>query len=192
MQEALLQELNEFLREHLQRQDKSTCIPTQPSSPSAITNDGDGYFDDICMMLNRRETAEADSSTSPSREQEIESFVTENLTCKFNSYLFQVIDQKKMTDSEVYHRAGIDRRVVSKIRSNANYRPTKNTVFAFALGLRLAEQEADELLASVGYSFAQGEITDLIILFCIRHEIYRIDEVNEALLHFDQKLLNEK
>ena len=47
----------------------------------------------------------------------------------FHEKLFEFIDNSGMNDVEVYKRAGIDRRLFSKIRSNPAYHPGKNTIF---------------------------------------------------------------
>lgn len=43
----------------------------------------------------------------------------------FCEKLFELIERSKMTDVEVYKKAGIDRRLFSKIRSNPAYHPGK-------------------------------------------------------------------
>ena len=54
---------------------------------------------------------------------EVEDYINKFRKPPLNQVLFQLIDQKGMKDSEVYKRAGIDRRHFSKIRTNSSYKP---------------------------------------------------------------------
>lgn len=107
----------------------------------------------------------------------------------FTKMLFNLIDQKGITDTEAYRKALIDRRHFSKIRSNLDYQPSKETVFSFVLALELNVDQAIDLLKSAGFAFNMSNKADLIIRYCIEHEIYDINEVNFALHSFDQPLL---
>ncbi|MBT2679894.1 hypothetical protein J7E38_12845 [Bacillus sp. ISL-35] len=120
---------------------------------------------------------------------EIESFIQQKRKPTLQKVLFGFIDKKGSTDAEVYKKAGIDRRLFSKIRSNPDYRPSKNTVIALALGLELSKKETDKLLSSAGYSLSDSETSDLVIQFCIERNIYDIHQVNYALDYFSQKPL---
>lgn len=120
---------------------------------------------------------------------EIESFIEQKRKPTLHKVLFGLIDKKGITDAEVYKKAGIDRRLFSKIRSNRDYRPGKNTVIALALGLELDKKETDKLLSSAGYSLSDSETSDLVIQFCIERNIYDIHQVNYALDYFSQKPL---
>ena len=99
------------------------------------------------------------------------------------------IDEKELKDSEVYKAAGLDRKLFSKIRSNRDYRPKKGTVIALALALQLNLEEAEELLNSAGYTLADGCKYDVIVTYCIAHEIFNVRVVNEALRVFGQRPL---
>lgn len=120
---------------------------------------------------------------------EIESFIEQKRKPTLQKVLFGLIDKKGSTDAEVYKKAGIDRRLFSKIRSNPDYRPSKNTVIALALGLELRKKETDKLLSSAGYSLSDSETSDLVIQFCIERNIYDLHQVNYALDYFSQKPL---
>ena len=117
-------------------------------------------------------------------QNELEEFIENHRKLKFNRVLFEYIDQKKAADADIYKKAGIDRRHFSKIRSNPDYRPGKNTVIALALALELDAGSADRLLRTAGYSLSDADTFDLVIQFCLERKIYGIDEVNLALDYF--------
>ncbi len=120
---------------------------------------------------------------------ELEGFVKSKRRLTFNQVLFEYIDQKGDADSEIYKKAGIDRRHFSKIRSNPDYRPGKNTVIALALALHLERNKADKLLRSAGYTLSDSDTFDLVIQFCLAKNIYGIHDVNMALDYFSLKPL---
>ena len=120
---------------------------------------------------------------------EIKSFVENNKKPSFSEVLFGYIDKTGLSDAQVYKKAGIDRRHFSKIRSNPNYHPSKNTVIALALALKLDLKEAAGLLNAAGYTLSDSELPDLIIKFCFERKIYDINDVNLALDYFSLKPL---
>jgi len=122
-------------------------------------------------------------------ENEMEDFINNKMKPSFSSLLFHYIDERKLNDSQIYKKAGIDRRHFSKIRSNKDYRPGKNTVIALCLALELTREEADILLESCGYSLSASEVFDLIIAFCLERKIYDINTVNLILDQYNQKTL---
>jgi hypothetical protein len=127
----------------------------------------------------------------PDVEQfELENFIKNNLKPTLNELMFRFIDRKGMSDPELYKKAGIDRKLFSKIRSNPKYRPGKNTIISLALALELDRDESDEFLSTAGYSLSESETFDLIIQFFLEKRIYDIDQVNQALDYFSLKPLS--
>ncbi|MEH7011013.1 hypothetical protein V7087_09335 [Neobacillus niacini] len=120
---------------------------------------------------------------------EIEDFIKIKRQPTFNQTLFRFIDKKGDSDSDIYKRAGMDRRHFSKIRSNPEYRPGKNTVIALALALELDKKETGKLLSSAGYSLSDSDTFDLVIQFCLEKKIYDFYHVNQALDYFSLKPL---
>ncbi|SFB09522.1 MULTISPECIES: hypothetical protein [unclassified Bacillus (in: firmicutes)] len=120
---------------------------------------------------------------------ELDDFIKNNHKPTLTQLLFTYIDQKGVSDPEIYKKAGMDRKHFSKLRSNPNYQPKKNTVIALALALELNSEETDDFLDSAGYSLSQSDTSDLVIQFCIEKKIFKIEEVNQALYYFSLKPL---
>jgi hypothetical protein len=114
----------------------------------------------------------------------VASYIQQRRSPGFSEQLLHFVDSKGFEDTEVYKRAGLDRKLFSKIRSNPAYQPGKKTAFALCLSLHLTIQEAEILLRSAGYSFSNSHVLDLIVRYCIEHQIYNLHEVNFALDHY--------
>ncbi len=113
-----------------------------------------------------------------------------NKESHFQELLFKYIDDKGLKDSDVYNKVHIDRRLFSKIRSDINYHPSKETVILLGLSLKLNEEEIDKLLNSASYSLPKNNIYDLIIRFCFMEGIYELNDVNDLLEIYNCKLFS--
>lgn len=121
-------------------------------------------------------------STPDVHQEKIESWIDNNAQQPFNEILFKHIDDEHNgKDTEIYKKAGLDRKLFSKIRVSSNYIPRKSTVIALCLALELDEEAADKFLAAAGYSLSYNRKFDLVVRFCIENRIYNLMEVNDLL-----------
>lgn len=107
----------------------------------------------------------------------------------FAETLFELIDERGLTDVECYKKANVDKRVFSKIKSNPDYRPSKKTALAFAVALHLTIEETQVFLAKAGFALTGSRRFDKIVSYFINNGIYDIFEINQALFEFDEELL---
>ena len=108
----------------------------------------------------------------------------------FQTLLFKMIDERNLKDSDVYNKVHIDRRHFSKIRSDKNYHPSKETIILLGLSLELNENEIIELLDSASYSLPKNNYYDLIIRFCFINKIYQLTAVNDLLAEYNCNLFH--
>jgi len=108
----------------------------------------------------------------------------------FQALLFKYIDDKNLKDSDVYNKVHLDRRLFSKIRSDNNYHPSKETILLLGISLELSEDEIIRLLESASYSLPKNNYYDLIIRFCFINKIFNINKINDLLYGYHCKLFN--
>ena len=95
-------------------------------------------------------------------------------------------------NSEAYKACGISKSTFSKCLNYAiDYKPSKSTVAAFAIGLKLDEESAQTLYHSAGYHLGYTDLTDRIVRFFLKEKIYDIYEVNCCLADYGLPLLGE-
>jgi len=117
----------------------------------------------------------------------LQEYLNQNKSISFSELLFQFIDNSGLTDSEVYNKVNIDRRLFSKIRCSEDYIPKKNNIIKLCLALKLNMVDTNKLLCSAGYSLSTTNDSDLVLLYCIENNIY--DIVNDYLFTYTNTVL---
>ena len=129
------------------------------------------------------------TSTKKTKSSKIDDFINQSQSeNKFQEMLFKFIDERNLKDSDVYNKVHIDRRLFSKIRSDRDYHPSKDTIILLGLALELNEDQFIDLLNSAAYSLPKNNVYDLIIRFCFIEGIYDLREVNNLLDSYNCKL----
>lgn len=134
----------------------------------------------FCFWKRRRAKAKMYDTCEFSFEKCSSNFKND-LQETFVQNLFKIIDGKGLKDSEVYKKANIDRKLFSKIRSNINYSPSKNTVLALSIGLELNLEETKSFLEKAGYALSKSILTDVIVEYFITKKEYNIQKLNITL-----------
>lgn len=99
----------------------------------------------------------------------------------FMEQVFAIIDEKGLDDVETYKKANIDRRLFSKMRSDMQYRPSRDTAFKFCFALELDLARAKQLLSSAGFAISRSSLRDIVFEYCLTEKIYDLMKVNDKL-----------
>ena len=110
----------------------------------------------------------------------------------FSLKLLRLIDKKGMQDVACYKKANVSRQTWYKIINESGYKPNKKTVLSFAVALELTLDETQTLLESVGFVLSQSSLFDVILMYCLSHEIYDVAIIDEILYQHDQETLYSK
>ncbi|MBR5388594.1 MAG: macro domain-containing protein [Clostridia bacterium] len=160
----------------------------------------DNYYDDLhCMsfmapddsFFNCAVTKKKYYGKEPVFGEDVSSIekMLSEIDDNFAVTLFKLIDVKNMTDVECYKKANVSKQTWYKILNEKNYKPSKNTVIAFAISLKLTFSETQHLLSTVGFTLSKSSKFDIIIEYFIKHGSYDIMKINETLFEFDQPCL---
>lgn len=128
-------------------------------------------------------------SSSASRASQLARELDKHLNVTFTEALALYIREKGWRDSRVYKAAQMDRRLFSKIMSDRNYKPSKDTALSLVIALELSLKQAEDLLSRAGYTLSHSSKRDVIIEYFIREEIYDLSDINEVLFLLDQKII---
>ena len=110
----------------------------------------------------------------------------------FVDKMLYYISKKGMRDSEVYKAAQVDKRLFSKMVSNREYRPSKDTAIALSFALKLSLAEANDMLSRAGYTLSHSNQRDVIIEYFFRERIFNLIDINHVLYGFGEKIIGRE
>lgn len=161
-------------RKEQKKQEVSSDYETDMSAPTEF---------DVGSMKKTKITREMSQTMATNRN--IDDLINQ-MEETFSQRLLRMIDERGLTDSEVYTKAYVDRRHFSKIRKDINYAPNKKTVLAFTIALELSLDEAKDLLRSAGFALSRSSKTDIIVAYFLQNKIYDMFEINDVLYAYGQ------
>lgn len=110
----------------------------------------------------------------------------------FSNRVKQIMTEKELSAAELCSRILMDRRLFSKLNTDIDYKPSKETAIAICIGLRLSYEEALVLLQRAGYTLSNGIKYDVVITYFLKNSIYDIDIINDILYQFELKCIGTK
>ena len=110
----------------------------------------------------------------------------------FVGKLMSLIRQKGLKEPDVYRAAQIDRRLFSRIISDQDYKPAKDTCIALAYALKLNLNEATDFLSRAGYTFSHSNKRDVILEYFFNAGKYDLFDINEVLSQLNQRPLGRQ
>lgn len=134
------------------------------------------YEDDLYEEDSDEDTEEENAFTQL-HESKLEERM-KHLTDSFSEYLLYLIEEKGMTNADVYKRALVDKKTFSKIKNHADYHPQKMTAMCLCMGAKLNLDETRDLLARAGYALSPCDKTDIIFSYFIENQIYDMIELD--------------
>ena len=183
----LFVDISEFIDdEYVEEHDNGTIEYLEKLERAFLSDD---IISQDCIDAAPKMSAPRETSCSSAKNKTLHEYM-KAMDKPFAFKLFDLIDERGMTDVECYKKANVDKKTFSKIKCNPKtYKPSKQTAVAFAIALKLNLEETQDLLASAGLTLSRSFTFDKIIRYFIQQENYDIFEINEALFEFDQVLL---
>lgn len=175
----LLRDVKRYLQEHYAPTD-SFAVPVAAISSLA------------CMVPPSALRGLQSDVPSEAVKSAVRQALKQMATTGFREQLLSLIQKKGLKNAELYRRADITKALFSKIKNSADYHPSKETVIALALGLKLTLDEAKRFLQSAGYALTDSSKTDVIVQLFLKRHIYDVNELNDILYEMNLPPLTKR
>lgn len=107
--------------------------------------------------------------------------IKRNVANTWQQALFNIIDSRFLDEVECYKRAYITKQTFSKIRSDSQYHPDKDTAIRMCIGLRLNLDDTLDLMAKAGYTLSPSIERDLVVRYFIENKEFNVIDIDIAL-----------
>lgn len=164
----------------------------------AISIKSDTESDDSDVKFSLKKPVEEDKFDATAVAESMKAYLLEqipvqslsaNTNLTFVEKLLAYIRDRGLVEPEVYKAAQIDRRLFSKIISNKDYKPCKDTVLAFIFALKLSLEEANDLLERAGFTLSHSLRRDIILEYFINEKVYNLSNINAFLYNMSEKII---
>ena len=158
----------------------------RPSAPSVVVIDEDSGIkfsmkDPVCeptetpevVIVNGELTLHEGSPNMPTFSNEVK----------------RLMSERSMTGSDLCKRILMDRRLWSKLNTDVEYQPSRETATAICIALHLNVAQAEELLQSAGFTLSATRKQDVVMRYFLQNNIYDIDVINDMLYRFGFKCI---
>ena len=99
----------------------------------------------------------------------------------FHDRLIRYLNLSEKTNAEVYRKGGISKQVFSKVLSDKDMIPTKQTILCLIIGMHLDLEQARLLLLSAGYALSNSIALDAVFIRHLRKGDYDLLSINNDL-----------
>ena len=177
--------ITEFLSGKKEREKESTPTIEAPKEQESVSEASATPEFDITTAKKRKISRPMSEMTVSNRK--IDDLMSQ-MDETFSQRLLRMIKERKMSESEAYKKAFVDRRHFAKIKKDEYYAPSKKTVLAFAIALELTLDETKDLLRSAGYALSRSSKFDIIVVYFLENRNYNMFDINEVLYEYDQPI----
>lgn len=177
--------ITEFLSGKKEKEKESAPTIEAPTVQESVSEESASPEFDITTAKKRKISRPMSEMTVSNRK--IDDLMSQ-MDETFSQRLLRMIKERKMSESEAYKKAYVDRRHFAKIKKDEYYAPSKKTVLAFAIALELTLDETKDLLRSAGYALSRSSKFDIIVVYFLENRNYNMFDINEVLYEYDQPI----
>jgi len=158
-------------------------------------------FDGGMYRTNRIETKYVESVSSDNTARnltEMRKHITQiaaiqrKLPSSFEDTLYAHMERLNLSVEELSERSGVSERTIKRCRSNCEHAPSKQTVVALCIGLRLPSVLSRDLLSKSGICFRNGEEDIAYQMIIDSMTVYDIYQCNETLQSLGVRTLSKQ
>ncbi len=153
-----------------------------------IADEVDAFIKSNYVNKSKTQRKAKESYISNETEENISS-ADDSIGASFHDILIKYVISSGMDNSEIWHRANMDRKIFSKIICEQGYHPKKKTVMSLCIALNLNLEQSKDLMSRADWAFSPCSKFDLIVQKAIIDKQYDIMKLNMVLFKYTDKIL---